>query len=191
MRTRFIVVAAVASFVPAVAFAQPVASGRTEVQIARIVPDVAISTRKPTGLSFVVSPVQLGDFLGASADSMPVFGTMASRFNDDGVTALYQNISSTLVEHGLTAGPGKLPRVSGFDVLDFVRGQPGLKQLPIVIFSSSDDPKDIRRAYDAGANSYLCKPHSNEDLSALLRALERTQAWPGSRYRAEPHGHRS
>jgi len=66
----------------------------------------------------------------------------------------------------------KMPKLSGFDVLDFVRGQPGLKQLPIVIFSSSDDPKDIRRAYDAGANSYLCKPHSNDDLAALLRALE-------------------
>lgn len=66
----------------------------------------------------------------------------------------------------------KMPRVNGFDVLDFVRRQPGLRQLPIVIFSSSDDPKDIRRAYDSGANSYLCKPHSNDDLSALLRALE-------------------
>jgi CheY-like chemotaxis protein len=66
----------------------------------------------------------------------------------------------------------KMPRLSGFDVLDFVRGQPGLRQLPIVIFSSSDDPKDIRRAYDAGANSYLCKPHSHDDLSALLKALE-------------------
>ena len=66
----------------------------------------------------------------------------------------------------------KMPRLSGFDVLDFVRRQPGLKQLPIVIFSSSDDPKDIRRAYDAGANSYLCKPHSNGDLAELLKALE-------------------
>jgi CheY-like chemotaxis protein len=66
----------------------------------------------------------------------------------------------------------KMPRLSGFDVLDFVRSQPGLRQLPIVIFSSSDDPKDIQRAYDGGANSYLCKPHSNDDLSALLRALE-------------------
>jgi CheY-like chemotaxis protein len=66
----------------------------------------------------------------------------------------------------------KMPRLSGFDVLDFVRRQPGLRQLPIVIFSSSDDPKDIRRAYDAGANSYLCKPHANDDLSALLKALE-------------------
>lgn len=66
----------------------------------------------------------------------------------------------------------KMPRLNGFDVLNFVRSQPGLRQLPIVIFSSSDDPKDIRRAYDSGANSYLCKPHSNDDLSALLRALE-------------------
>ena len=66
----------------------------------------------------------------------------------------------------------KMPRLSGFDVLDFIRAQPGLRQLPIVIFSSSDDPKDIQRAYDGGANSYLCKPHSNEDLSALLKALE-------------------
>jgi CheY-like chemotaxis protein len=66
----------------------------------------------------------------------------------------------------------KMPRLSGFDVLDFVRKQPGLRQLPVVIFSSSDDPGDIRRAYDAGANSYLCKPHSNDDLSALLKALE-------------------
>ena len=66
----------------------------------------------------------------------------------------------------------KMPRLSGFDVLQYVRSQPGLRQLPVVIFSSSDDPKDIQRAYDEGANSYLCKPHSNEDLSALLRALE-------------------
>jgi CheY-like chemotaxis protein len=66
----------------------------------------------------------------------------------------------------------KMPRLSGFDVLEFVRGQPGLRQLPVVIFSSSDDPRDIRRAYDSGANSYLCKPHSNGDLSALLKALE-------------------
>ncbi len=66
----------------------------------------------------------------------------------------------------------KMPGMSGFDVLDFVRRDPNLRRLPIVIFSSSDDPKDVRRAYDSGANSYLCKPHSTGDLSALLKALE-------------------
>src|SRR3954468_19825561 len=48
----------------------------------------------------------------------------------------------------------KMPRLSGFDVLDFVRKQPGLRQMPVIIFSSSNDPKDVRRAYDSGANSY-------------------------------------
>jgi methylmalonyl-CoA mutase len=47
-----------------------------------------------------------------SPEEMPVYGTIASRFNDDGVTALYQGILPTLVEHGLKAGPGALPVVA-------------------------------------------------------------------------------
>jgi methylmalonyl-CoA mutase len=43
-------------------------------------------------------------------EAMPVYGTMASRFNDDGVTALYQAIVPRLEEHGLKVRPGKLPR---------------------------------------------------------------------------------
>jgi isobutyryl-CoA mutase len=42
-------------------------------------------------------------------EEMPVYGTIASRFNDDGITALYQGILPVLVEHGLKAGPGALP----------------------------------------------------------------------------------
>ncbi|MCP4332704.1 MAG: methylmalonyl-CoA mutase family protein [Gammaproteobacteria bacterium] len=44
-------------------------------------------------------------------EEMPVFGTIASRFNDDGTTALYQEIMQRLGELGLTAGDGHLPRV--------------------------------------------------------------------------------
>jgi methylmalonyl-CoA mutase len=45
-------------------------------------------------------------------DKMPVFGTMASRFNDDGVTALYQALKPRLAELGLDLGEGALPAVS-------------------------------------------------------------------------------
>jgi methylmalonyl-CoA mutase len=45
-------------------------------------------------------------------DAMPVFGTMASRFNDDGVTALYQALAARLVEKGLKLGAGKLAPVA-------------------------------------------------------------------------------
>ncbi|MEM7208354.1 MAG: fused isobutyryl-CoA mutase/GTPase IcmF [Pseudomonadota bacterium] len=48
---------------------------------------------------------------GQSADEMPVFGTIASRFNDDGVTALYQALLDALHEKGFTSKGGALPRV--------------------------------------------------------------------------------
>ena len=50
---------------------------------------------------------------GQRPEEMPVFGTMASRFNDDGVTALYQAIKARLIERGLPlAAAGRLPTVS-------------------------------------------------------------------------------
>jgi len=45
-------------------------------------------------------------------DTMPVFGTIAARFNDDGVTALYQALDNRLVQEGLQLAPGKLPQVA-------------------------------------------------------------------------------
>ncbi|MBI5862270.1 MAG: cobalamin B12-binding domain-containing protein [Rhodocyclales bacterium] len=46
-------------------------------------------------------------------EDMPVYGTMAARFNDDGVTALYQALIPGLAAHGLKLEPGRLPAVSG------------------------------------------------------------------------------
>ncbi|MDP2794466.1 MAG: methylmalonyl-CoA mutase family protein [Sulfurisoma sp.] len=48
----------------------------------------------------------------ARPEDMPVFGTMAARFNDDGVTALYQALLPWLAEKGLKPGAGRLPAVS-------------------------------------------------------------------------------
>jgi methylmalonyl-CoA mutase len=50
---------------------------------------------------------------GASAEQMPVYGTIASRFNDDGVTALYHVIAGRLAEKGLKLKPARLPRPEG------------------------------------------------------------------------------
>ncbi len=48
---------------------------------------------------------------GVPWEQMPVFGTSAARFNDDGVTALYQELKELLVKKGLEAGPGVLAHV--------------------------------------------------------------------------------
>ncbi|TVR56901.1 MAG: methylmalonyl-CoA mutase, partial [Candidatus Competibacteraceae bacterium] len=46
-------------------------------------------------------------------DAMPVYGTIAARFNDDGVTALYQGLTALLRDRGLDLLPGRLPLVAG------------------------------------------------------------------------------
>ena len=64
-----------------------------------------------------------------------------------------------------------LPYWSGFEVLEWIRHQPPLRRLPVVVFTSSSRPDDIARAYDAGANAYLVKPNPLEDLRAKVLAL--------------------
>jgi len=65
----------------------------------------------------------------------------------------------------------KLPRMSGFEVLEWLREQPRLKRLPVVVLSSSAQDSDVNKAYELGANSYLVKPISFEDLVDMLGTL--------------------
>src|ERR1035437_5168069 len=64
-----------------------------------------------------------------------------------------------------------LPYWSGFEVLEWIRQQPHVRRVPVIIFTSSSRPDDIARAYDAGANAYLVKPNALSDLTALTLAL--------------------
>jgi CheY-like chemotaxis protein len=64
-----------------------------------------------------------------------------------------------------------LPYFSGIEVLEWLRQQPLLRRLPVVVFTSSNRPDDVARAYDAGANGYVVKPNSQTDLRTLVRAL--------------------
>ena len=65
----------------------------------------------------------------------------------------------------------KMPRLNGFDVLNWLRQQPGLKRLLVTVLTSSNESVDINRAYDLGANSYLVKPHGTNDLAELIRRV--------------------
>lgn len=52
----------------------------------------------------------------------------------------------------------KLPKVDGFEVLREIRRNRETELLPVVVFSSSNDSRDIEESYRLGANSYICKP---------------------------------
>ncbi len=63
----------------------------------------------------------------------------------------------------------KLPRRSGHEILAWLRQQPEIKRLPVIILTSSKENMDINRAYDLGANSYLVKPIG---LTALVEVVQ-------------------
>jgi len=65
----------------------------------------------------------------------------------------------------------KMPRMDGFEVLEWVRQQSGLKRLVVIVLSASELRMDVNRAYDLGANSYLVKPHDFNVLEGLARNL--------------------
>ena len=65
----------------------------------------------------------------------------------------------------------KMPRLSGFDVLLWVRKHLDCKVIPCVILTNSAEPCDVKRAYQLGANAYLRKPGTIDELAGLLRCL--------------------
>ena len=65
----------------------------------------------------------------------------------------------------------KMPRVSGFDVLAWLRSENSLKGVPVVVLTSSNHDADVKRAYDLGAKSYLVKPVGFEALVELVKTL--------------------
>jgi CheY-like chemotaxis protein len=65
----------------------------------------------------------------------------------------------------------RMPRLDGFEVLKFVRNTLGVTQLPVIVLTSSENPSDIKRAYDLGATSYFRKPDSLEGLDEMIHVL--------------------
>jgi CheY-like chemotaxis protein len=63
----------------------------------------------------------------------------------------------------------KMPRKTGMEVLAWLRGQPGLMSLPVVVLTSSKHAIDIEEAYRLRANSYLIKPVRVEELVEMLK----------------------
>src|SRR5687768_14942356 len=64
-----------------------------------------------------------------------------------------------------------MPMKNGFEVLEWLRSQPGLKRLTVIILTASMREEDAERAFDLGANWFLTKPSAMEDLVAMIRAL--------------------
>jgi CheY-like chemotaxis protein len=66
-----------------------------------------------------------------------------------------------------------LPKVSGDEVLRRVKRHKLLREIPVLVFSSSTSEEDIGAAYDEHANGYIVKPGGLDALEAVVKRIER------------------
>ena len=66
----------------------------------------------------------------------------------------------------------KLPFVYGHEVLAWIRRRKEFESLVVIVLTSSNEARDLNRCYSIGANSYLVKPPTAEQLEALAKAFK-------------------
>ena len=71
-----------------------------------------------------------------------------------------------------------LPKKDGMAVLASMKARPELRQIPVVIFSTSQLAKDVARSYELGANCYVGKPGNLNEFFSMMRSIE--EFWFGA-----------
>lgn len=78
-----------------------------------------------------------------------------------------------------------LPKMNGFDVLHWVKSHPQIKNTPVIILSTSSNPKDIQKAYDLHANAFIIKPleiiEFQNTIESFIQFWIRTVQLPGKK----------
>lgn len=64
-----------------------------------------------------------------------------------------------------------MPKKNGREVLKEIKEHPDLKKIPVIIFTTTKNEKEINRCYELGANSYIVKPSSFELLLKIIRQV--------------------
>ncbi|PJC72727.1 MAG: two-component system response regulator, partial [Syntrophobacterales bacterium CG_4_8_14_3_um_filter_49_14] len=65
-----------------------------------------------------------------------------------------------------------LPKVSGLEVLETLKGDPQLKVIPVIMLTTSEREEEIARSYAGGANSYVTKPVNFEEFVKKITEIK-------------------
>lgn len=65
-----------------------------------------------------------------------------------------------------------LPRKNGFEVLEEVKSDPKLMQIPVVVLTTSNADRDVVKSYDLKANCYVCKPVELDEFLSFVRSTQ-------------------
>jgi CheY-like chemotaxis protein len=92
---------------------------------------------------------------------------------DNGADALntLQQFEAEKLRPGLIMLDMNLPGMSGLDLLKRIKENTFLKHVPVIFFTTSDNPKDVKATAEFGANAYLTKPAGYLNLISCLQSL--------------------
>jgi len=65
----------------------------------------------------------------------------------------------------------KMPRVDGVEVLRQVKGDPQTERLPVIMLTTTDDPREVQRCYELGCSVYITKPVKYEEFVEAIKRL--------------------
>jgi len=65
----------------------------------------------------------------------------------------------------------KMPKVDGIEVLKRVKGDPVLKKMPVIMITTTDDPREIERCHELGCSNYIKKPIDYDNFVDAIRKL--------------------
>ena len=66
-----------------------------------------------------------------------------------------------------------MPKKDGRECLNEIKADKKLKSIPIVVFSTSNNRDDVKRSYESGANSYITKPYSYNELVEVMNTFKK------------------
>lgn len=67
----------------------------------------------------------------------------------------------------------RMPKVDGLTALQQIKADPELHKLPVIILTTTDDPREVDRCHDLGCNVYVTKPVSYEAFARAIEGLGR------------------
>lgn len=64
-----------------------------------------------------------------------------------------------------------MPGINGYQVLERMKANPATRKIPVIVLTTTDEPREINRCYELGCNLYITKPVDNQAFTAAVREL--------------------
>jgi CheY-like chemotaxis protein len=65
----------------------------------------------------------------------------------------------------------RMPQVDGIEVLRQIKGHPELRRIPVIMLTTTDDPREVERCHDIGCSSYIVKPVDYDKFAEAIKSL--------------------